>query len=83
MHLIIFNVPICKVSHIKDAIFLLKQHEIKIYGASEKSETEAADDALITNAEEPDHEEEEKVWPYMFFTLSKITLQFFLEKTLV
>jgi len=34
----IFNVPICKVSHIKDAIFLLKQHEIKIYGASEKSE---------------------------------------------
>ncbi len=32
----IFNVPICKVSHIKDAIFLLKQHEIKIYGASEK-----------------------------------------------
>ena len=36
----IFNVPICKVSHIKDAIFLLKQHEIKIYGASEKSEAD-------------------------------------------
>ena len=36
----IFNVPICKVPHIKDAIFLLKQHEIKIYGASEKSETD-------------------------------------------
>ena len=36
----IFNVPICKVSHIKDAIFLLKQHEIKIYGASEKSDTD-------------------------------------------
>ena len=36
----IFNVPICKVSHIKDAIFLLKQHEIKIYGASEKSESD-------------------------------------------
>ena len=36
----IFNIPICKVSHIKDAIFLLKQHEIKIYGASEKSETD-------------------------------------------
>ena len=34
----IFNVPICKVSHIKDAIFLLKQHEIKIFGASEKAE---------------------------------------------
>ena len=36
----IFNVPICKVSHINDAIFLLNQHEIKIYGASEKSETD-------------------------------------------
>jgi len=34
----VFNVPICKVSHIKDAIFLLKQHDIKIYGASEKGE---------------------------------------------
>ena len=34
----IFNVPICKVSHIKDAIFLLKQHDIKIFGASEKAE---------------------------------------------
>ena len=34
----IFNVPICKVSHIKDAIFLLKQHDIEVYGASEKSE---------------------------------------------
>ena len=29
--------PICKVSHIKDAIFLLKQFDIKIYGASEKA----------------------------------------------
>ena len=34
----VFNVPICKVSHIKDAIFLLKQHDIKIFGASEKAE---------------------------------------------
>jgi len=34
----IFNVPICKVSHIKDAIFLIKQHDIKIFGASEKAE---------------------------------------------
>ena len=33
----VFNVPICKVSHIKDAIFLLKQFDIKIYGASEKA----------------------------------------------
>ncbi len=33
----IFNVPICKVSHIKDAIFLLKQSQIKIFGATEKA----------------------------------------------
>ena len=33
----IFNVPICKVSHIKDAIFLIKQHDIKIFGATEKA----------------------------------------------
>ena len=26
------------MSHIKDAIFLLKQHDIKIFGASEKAE---------------------------------------------
>ena len=34
----IFNVPICKVPHIKDAIFFIKQHDIKIFGASEKAE---------------------------------------------
>ena len=34
----IFNVPICKIPHIKDAIFLIKQHDIKIFGASEKAE---------------------------------------------
>ena len=34
----VFNVPICKVSHIKDAIFLLKQMNVKIYGASEKAD---------------------------------------------
>jgi len=34
----VFNVPICKVSHIKDAIFLLKQFDIKIFGASEKAD---------------------------------------------
>jgi len=33
----VFNVPICKVRHIKDAIFLLKQLNIKIYGATEKT----------------------------------------------
>ena len=34
----VFNVPICKVNHIKDAIFLLKQFEIKIFGATEKAD---------------------------------------------
>ena len=34
----VFNVPICKVSHIKDAIFLLKQFDIKIFGANERAE---------------------------------------------
>ncbi|KRO90094.1 MAG: RNA methyltransferase [Cryomorphaceae bacterium BACL29 MAG-121220-bin8] len=34
----VFNVPICKVGHIKDALFLLKQFEVPIYGASEKAE---------------------------------------------
>tara|TARA_B100000767_G_scaffold50213_1_gene45315 strand:- start:5619 stop:6359 length:741 start_codon:yes stop_codon:yes gene_type:complete len=34
----VFNVPICKVSHIKDAIFLLKQFDIKIFGATEKAD---------------------------------------------
>jgi len=34
----VFIVPICKLSHIKDTIFLLKQLNIKIYGATEKAE---------------------------------------------
>tara|TARA_B100000780_G_scaffold51987_1_gene32122 strand:+ start:158 stop:898 length:741 start_codon:yes stop_codon:yes gene_type:complete len=34
----VFNVPICKVSHIKDAIYLLKQFDIKIFGATEKAD---------------------------------------------
>ena len=33
----VFNVPICKVAHLKDAIFLIKQHKIKIFGATEKA----------------------------------------------
>ena len=32
----IFNVPICKVNHIKDAIFLLKENEINLVGTSDK-----------------------------------------------
>ncbi len=34
----VFNVPICKVNHIKDAIFLIKQYKVKVYGATEKAE---------------------------------------------
>ena len=34
----VFNVPICKVGHIKDALFLLKQFKVPIYGATEKAE---------------------------------------------
>ena len=34
----VFNVPICKVNHIKDAIFLIKQYKVKVYGATEKTE---------------------------------------------
>ncbi len=33
----VFNIPICKVAHLKDAIFLIKQHKIKIFGATEKA----------------------------------------------
>jgi len=33
-----FKVPICKVDHIKDAIFLLKANEIKIVAATEKTD---------------------------------------------
>ncbi len=33
----IFNLPICKVDHIKDAIFYLQGSGIKVVGASEKS----------------------------------------------
>ena len=35
----LFKIPICKVDHIKDAIFLLKSYGIKTVGASEKSST--------------------------------------------
>tara|TARA_B100000989_G_scaffold124625_2_gene92238 strand:- start:830 stop:1558 length:729 start_codon:yes stop_codon:yes gene_type:complete len=32
----IFNIPICKVNHVKDAIFLLKENEINLVGTSDK-----------------------------------------------
>lgn len=34
----IFNIPICKVDHIKDAIFYLKGSGIKVIGATEKAQ---------------------------------------------
>jgi 23S rRNA (guanosine2251-2'-O)-methyltransferase len=33
----VFNIPICKVNHIKDAIYLLKAYDIKTVGANEKA----------------------------------------------
>ncbi len=33
----VFNVPICKVDHVKDAIFYLQGSGYKVYGASEKA----------------------------------------------
>jgi len=35
----IFKIPIIKVKHLKDAIFLLQAHDIKIVAATEKSDT--------------------------------------------
>ncbi len=32
----IFNIPICRVNHVKDAIFLLKENEINLVGTSDK-----------------------------------------------
>ncbi|WP_438961658.1 23S rRNA (guanosine(2251)-2'-O)-methyltransferase RlmB [Nonlabens sp.] len=34
----VFNIPICKVTHIKDAVFLMKAYGITTIGASEKAE---------------------------------------------
>ena len=39
----IFNLPIYKLDHIKDAIFLLKEKEIEIIGADEKSNSSIFD----------------------------------------
>jgi len=33
----VFNVPVCKVDHVKDAIFYLQGSGYKVYGASEKA----------------------------------------------
>ena len=42
----VFNVPICKVSHIKDAIYHLKSSKIMIIAASEKAEKNIYDLSL-------------------------------------
>lgn len=42
----VFNVPICKVDHIKDAVFYLQGSEIKTVAATEKTETNLFDIAL-------------------------------------
>jgi 23S rRNA (guanosine2251-2'-O)-methyltransferase len=34
-----FNIPICKVSHLKDALFILQAAEIQVVAATEKTET--------------------------------------------
>ena len=39
----IFNIPIYKLDHIKDAMFLLKEKEIEIIGADEKSNSSIFD----------------------------------------
>lgn len=39
----IFNIPICKVNHLKDAIYLLQAHGIQLIGASEKAHTSLFD----------------------------------------
>lgn len=33
----VFNVPICRVDHLKDAVFYLQQSDFKIYAATEKT----------------------------------------------
>ncbi len=34
----VFNIPICKVAHIKDAVFLLQAYGIQTVGANEKAD---------------------------------------------
>lgn len=44
----VFNIPICKVDHIKDAIFYLQQSDIKIVAATEKTDQNIYDIDLNT-----------------------------------
>lgn len=41
-----FNIPICKVDHIKDALFMLQEFEIETIAATEKTNTELYDISL-------------------------------------
>ena len=41
-----FKIPICKVDHIKDAIYMLEASDIKTVAATEKTETSIYDVAL-------------------------------------
>src|SRR5690606_9895117 len=35
----IFNMPICKVDHLKDALFFLQSYDVQIVAGTEKTET--------------------------------------------
>lgn len=43
----IFNIPICKVNHLKDAIYFLQANDVQVIGASEKA-NESLYDAQIS-----------------------------------
>jgi 23S rRNA (guanosine2251-2'-O)-methyltransferase len=42
----IFNIPLCKVNHLKDALYLLKTHDVTLVGASEKSNQSLFDNTI-------------------------------------
>ncbi len=44
----VFNIPICKVEHIKDAVFFLQSSDVKIVAASEKTDKNIYDIDLNT-----------------------------------
>ncbi|MFI2741222.1 23S rRNA (guanosine(2251)-2'-O)-methyltransferase RlmB [Zhouia sp. PK063] len=46
----VFNVPICKVDHIKDAIFYMQASGIEVVGATEKTDNEIYDVNFTTPA---------------------------------
>ena len=44
----IFNIPICKVDHLKDAIFMFQAHDIKVLAATEHAKKSLYDHELNT-----------------------------------